>query len=75
MSDPTRTDPQADDAKEALLAIIARIEGVWDHPALLKFGPMLTTLDDVLQIARSVGLDESYDNTEEQDMLPGGSGL
>lgn len=37
-----------------LEAIIARIEGVWDNPALLEFGPLSTdTLADVMYIARS----------------------
>ena len=40
-------------AAEALEAIIARIDGVWDHPALEKFGPLTPSCaDDVKAIAR-----------------------
>ncbi len=44
-------------ASEAFEAIIARINGVWDNPALLKFGPLATDpMEDIVGIARS-GLD------------------
>jgi hypothetical protein len=38
--------------EEALQAIVARLKGEWDSPALTKFGPLLTRTDqDVYDIA------------------------
>jgi hypothetical protein len=38
---------------ESLEAIEARIKGVWDHPALMKFGPMFSDgTEDVARISR-----------------------
>ena len=43
--------------EEALYAILARINGEWDNPHLVSFGPMLTdTLMDVKRLAQA-GLD------------------
>jgi hypothetical protein len=37
---------------EALQAIIARIQGVWDHPALVAAGPLSSNAtEDILRIA------------------------
>ena len=39
-------------SKRALDAIVARIQGEWDHPALKAFGPLSTdTTADILEIA------------------------
>jgi hypothetical protein len=38
----------------ALRAIRARINGEWDHPDLLKFGPLGNTIDDILMIIEQV---------------------
>lgn len=40
---------------EALSAIKARIDGEWDNPALVKFGPLSTSVnDDILSIMECV---------------------
>lgn len=36
---------------DALLAILARIRGQFDHPALVAFGPLADTLGDIESIA------------------------
>jgi hypothetical protein len=39
---------------EALEAMIARVEGEWDHPALVKYGPLRTMPEvDMAIIARA----------------------
>lgn len=41
-------------AEEALQAIRARIQGEWDHPVLLKVGPLRASVeDDVLRIVET----------------------
>ena len=40
----------APDMLEALTAAKARINGEWDNPSLVKFGPLGTETDDVLTI-------------------------
>ena len=39
-------------AQRALRAIVARVEGRFDDPALLAFGPLTNTTNDVREIAR-----------------------
>lgn len=41
-------------ADAAIRAIVARIQGEWDQPDLVSFGPLGDTQDDVLRIAQSV---------------------
>ena len=41
-----------EDLVAALKAIVARINGVWDDPDLMAFGPLLTESADVEQIAK-----------------------
>lgn len=43
----------APDLLAACEAILARIEGDFDHPALVKFGPLTNTNNDVREIARA----------------------
>ena len=43
----------------ALQAILARAQGQWDHPALLKFGELHTLQSDVIRIAKH-GLDNMF---------------
>jgi len=39
--------------EEALEAIVARYNGEWDNPSLMKFGPLSTdTADDMFHIAK-----------------------
>lgn len=41
-------------AQHKLAAIRARIQGVWDHPALTHYGPLSTkATDDILRIIGS----------------------
>ncbi|KAG5182040.1 hypothetical protein JKP88DRAFT_290667 [Tribonema minus] len=40
-------------AQAAIRAIIARIQGNWDHPDLVAIGPLGETRDDILRIAQS----------------------
>lgn len=59
MSTSYDIDFEAEAAKAAVRAIIARIKGVWDQPDLKAFGPLSTsTLDDVLAIAVAAGVSE-----------------
>ena len=39
--------------EEAFQAIIARIQGDFDNPALVKFGPLTDVFNDVIFIAKS----------------------
>jgi malonyl CoA-acyl carrier protein transacylase len=42
-------------SEQAIKAIIARIQGVYDEPNLVSFGPLSTNrLQDILDIAKSV---------------------
>lgn len=45
-------------ADAAIRAIVARIQGEWDQPDLVSFGPLADTQDDILRIAQSVQLDD-----------------
>lgn len=56
-------DFEAENAKAAIRAIIARIQGDWDHPDLKAVGPLSPmTIDDVLMIAQKAGVsDEESD--------------
>ena len=40
-------------AEHKLRAIVARIEGEWDNPSLMAFGPLGDLKEDILRIARS----------------------
>lgn len=62
MSTSYDIDHESEDSKVAILAIIARINGEFDNPNLKQFGPLGDTMDDVLKIAKSVGLDEDYED-------------
>lgn len=44
-------------------AIIARVNGEWDHPALAAYGPLGSITDDILRIAGSDG-SQVYDSFE-----------
>lgn len=42
----------APDLLDALEAIRARLDGEYDHPALVKYGALAGTMDDVRQLVR-----------------------
>ena len=47
--------PDEDDYRNAIRAIMARIDGEFDHPALEVFGPLsINTMTDIMLIAKSV---------------------
>ena len=48
-----RVSEQRDELLTALEAIRARINGVFDHPALVAFGPLDTCEGDCAEIARA----------------------
>lgn len=46
---------EAPNMKKALEAIVARINGEWDHPSLVAHGPLLANSDeDILIIAQNI---------------------
>lgn len=54
-----------DQAKAAVRAIIARINGVWDDPDLIAVGPLSTQpLIDILRIAEAVDTTPEHDDDE-----------